>query len=70
VQETFGGTRRCCDSARLDPYVLRITYNTVIPPSGKILSGGVDSNALHRPKRFFEICSSINIEEGRKPNDP
>src|SRR5512133_4159535 len=28
-------------------------YNTVIPPSGKILSGGVDSNALHKPKRFF-----------------
>ena len=28
-------------------------YNTVVPPSGKILSGGVDSNALHRPKRFF-----------------
>ena len=28
-------------------------YNTVVPPSGKILSGGVDSNALHKPKRFF-----------------
>ena len=28
-------------------------YNTVVPPSGKVLSGGVDSNALHRPKRFF-----------------
>src|SRR5438045_7274206 len=28
-------------------------YNTVVPPSGKILSGGVDSNALHKPKKFF-----------------
>src|SRR6202043_2442770 len=28
-------------------------YNTVVPPSGKVLSGGVDSNALQRPKRFF-----------------
>ncbi len=37
-------------------------YNTVIPPSGKILSGGVDSNALHKPKRFFGAAR--NIEEG------
>ncbi|MCK5232913.1 MAG: transcription termination factor Rho [Desulfobulbaceae bacterium] len=37
-------------------------YNTVVPPSGKILSGGVDSNALHRPKRFFG--SARNLEEG------
>ncbi|MBT3312950.1 MAG: transcription termination factor Rho [Desulfobacterales bacterium] len=37
-------------------------YNSVMPPSGKILSGGVDSNALHRPKRFFG--SARNIEEG------
>jgi transcription termination factor Rho len=37
-------------------------YNTVVPPSGKILSGGVDSNALHRPKRFFGAAR--NIEEG------
>ncbi|MDB9786777.1 transcription termination factor Rho [Bacteriovoracaceae bacterium] len=37
-------------------------YNTVIPPSGKILSGGVDSNALHRPKRFFGAAR--NIEHG------
>ncbi|MBW2511723.1 MAG: transcription termination factor Rho, partial [Deltaproteobacteria bacterium] len=37
-------------------------YNTVVPPSGKILSGGVDSNALHKPKRFFG--SARNIEEG------
>jgi len=37
-------------------------YNTVIPPSGKILSGGVDSNALHRPKRFFGAAR--NVEEG------
>ncbi|MDO8494451.1 MAG: transcription termination factor Rho [Deltaproteobacteria bacterium] len=37
-------------------------YNSVVPPSGKILSGGVDSNALHRPKRFFGAAR--NIEEG------
>ena len=37
-------------------------YNTVVPPSGKVLSGGVDSNALHRPKRFFGAAR--NIEEG------
>lgn len=37
-------------------------YNTVVPPSGKILSGGVDSNALHKPKRFFG--SARNIENG------
>jgi transcription termination factor Rho len=37
-------------------------YNAVIPPSGKILSGGVDSNALHRPKRFFGAAR--NVEEG------
>lgn len=37
-------------------------YNSVVPPSGKILSGGVDSNALHKPKRFFG--SARNLEEG------
>lgn len=37
-------------------------YNAVMPPSGKILSGGVDSNALDRPKRFFGAAR--NIEEG------
>ncbi|MFH1305959.1 MAG: transcription termination factor Rho [Candidatus Omnitrophota bacterium] len=37
-------------------------YNTVVPHSGKILSGGVDANALHRPKRFFG--SARNVEEG------
>ena len=37
-------------------------YNSVIPPSGKILSGGLDSNALHKPKRFFGAAR--NIEEG------
>src|ERR1700683_4591083 len=37
-------------------------YNTIVPPSGKILSGGVDSNALHKPKRFFGAAR--NIEEG------
>ena len=37
-------------------------YNTVVPPSGKILSGGVDSNALHKPKRFYGAAR--NIEEG------
>ena len=37
-------------------------YNTVVPPSGKILSGGIDANALQRPKRFFGAAR--NIEEG------
>jgi transcription termination factor Rho len=37
-------------------------YNTVVPPSGKILSGGVDSNALHKPKRFFGAAR--NVEQG------
>ncbi|MGD2278634.1 MAG: transcription termination factor Rho [Candidatus Omnitrophota bacterium] len=37
-------------------------YNTVVPHSGKILSGGVDANALHKPKRFFG--SARNVEEG------
>ncbi len=37
-------------------------YNQVVPTSGKILSGGVDSNALHKPKRFFGAAR--NIEEG------
>ena len=37
-------------------------YNTVIPHSGKILSGGVDSNALHKPKRFFGAAR--NVENG------
>src|SRR5437870_7667444 len=37
-------------------------YNTIVPPSGKILSGGVDSNALHKPKKFFGAAR--NIEDG------
>jgi transcription termination factor Rho len=37
-------------------------YNAVVPPSGKILSGGVDANALHKPKRFFGAAR--NIEGG------
>ena len=37
-------------------------YNSIVPPSGKILSGGVDSNALQRPKRYFGAAR--NIEEG------
>ena len=37
-------------------------YNATVPPSGKILSGGLDSNALHKPKRFFGAAR--NIEEG------
>ena len=42
-------------------------YNTVVPPAGKILSGGVDSNALHKPKRFFGAAR--NIEEGGSLDD-
>jgi transcription termination factor Rho len=41
---------------------LERAYNTVVPPSGKILSGGIDANALQRPKRFFGAARSI--EEG------
>jgi len=37
-------------------------YNTVVPPSGKILSGGLDSNALHKPKKF--LGAARNIEDG------
>ncbi|MFH2011821.1 MAG: transcription termination factor Rho [Pseudomonadota bacterium] len=37
-------------------------YNAIVPPSGKVLSGGVDSSALHRPKRFFGAAR--NIEDG------
>jgi transcription termination factor Rho len=37
-------------------------YNTIVPPSGKVLSGGVDSNALQKPKRFFGAAR--NVEEG------
>lgn len=37
-------------------------YNSVVPPSGKVLSGGVDANALHKPKRFFGAAR--NVEEG------
>jgi transcription termination factor Rho len=37
-------------------------YNTVVPSSGKILSGGVDANALHKPRRFF--AAARNVEEG------
>ena len=37
-------------------------YNTIVPPSGKVLSGGIDSNALQRPKRFFGAAR--NVEEG------
>src|SRR5690606_13593133 len=37
-------------------------YNTVVPPSGKVVTGGVDANALQRPKRFFGAAR--NLEEG------
>jgi transcription termination factor Rho len=42
-------------------------YNTVVPSSGKVLTGGVDANALHRPKRFFGAAR--NIEEGGSRSD-
>ncbi|PYT97623.1 MAG: transcription termination factor Rho, partial [Acidobacteria bacterium] len=37
-------------------------YNAVTPPSGKVLSGGIDANALQRPRRFF--AAARNVEEG------
>jgi len=60
--------KRLCENKRdvvilLDSITrLARAYNTVVPPSGKILSGGVDSNALHKPKRFFGAAR--NLEEG------
>ena len=44
-------------------------YNAVVPPSGKVLSGGVDSNALQRPKRFFGAARNIE-DGGRSPSSP
>jgi hypothetical protein len=41
-------------------------YNTIVPPSGKVLSGGVDSNALQRPKRFFGAAHWSARADGRK----
>ena len=52
--------RRASCSTRITR--LARAYNTVVPASGKILSGGVDANALHKPKRFFGAAR--NIEEG------
>ena len=54
--------RRRGHPARFDHAPGARTYNTIVPPSGKVLSGGVDSNALQRPKRFFGAAR--NIEEG------
>ena len=53
-----------CDVVILLDSITRLAraYNTVVPPSGKVLSGGVDSNALQKPKRFFGAAR--NIEEG------
>ncbi len=51
----------CGHLIRLD-YRLARAYNTTAPASGKILSGGVDANALHKPKRFFGAAR--NIEKG------
>ncbi len=45
-----------------DITLLARAYNTVSPASGKVLSGGVDANALHKPKRFFGAAR--NIENG------
>jgi transcription termination factor Rho len=44
-------------------------YNTVIPPSGKVLSGGLDSNALQKPKRFFGAARNMEIHLDRKLTD-
>jgi transcription termination factor Rho len=49
------------DPAGFDHRLAR-AYNTVVPSSGKVLTGGVDANALQRPKRFFGAAR--NIEEG------
>ncbi|MBW1784723.1 MAG: transcription termination factor Rho, partial [Deltaproteobacteria bacterium] len=44
-------------------------YNSVVPPSGKILSGGLDSNALHKPKRFFGAARNIEGASGMRKQD-
>jgi len=59
--------KRCVESGEnvvilLDSITrLARAYNTVIPHSGKILSGGVDSNALHKPKRFFGAARNVEF---------
>ena len=53
--------KRCCYFAGLITRLGR-AYNAVIPSSGKVLTGGVDANALQRPKRFFGAAR--NVEEG------
>src|SRR4030081_1023860 len=52
------------DAVILPDYITRLAraYTATVPPRGKILSGGVDSNALHKPKRFFGAAR--NVEEG------
>ncbi len=57
-------TEHKCDVVILLDSITRLAraYNTVVPSSGKVLTGGVDANALHRPKRFFGAAR--NIEEG------
>src|SRR5487761_2296450 len=55
--------RRCqCAPAAEAFFPIGRAYNTVVPSSGKVLTGGVDANALQRPKRFFGAAR--NIEEG------
>ena len=58
----FGGT--CIQTTSLLDSITRLgrAYNSVIPSSGKVLTGGVDANALQRPKRFFGAAR--NVEEG------
>ena len=51
-----------CRPLKRQPTQLTRAHNTVTPPSGKVLSGGVDANALQKPKRFFGAAR--NIEEG------
>src|SRR5437870_814392 len=57
-------TARVLDMMILLDSITRLAraYNAIVPPSGKVLSGGVDSNALQRPKRFFGAAR--NIEDG------
>ena len=61
---TLGGVEHKRDVVILLDSITRLAraYNTIVPPSGKVLSGGLDSNALQRPERFFSAAR--NIEEG------
>ena len=64
AKESFGKYLQTFPDGAFGHSITRLAraYNTVVPASGKVLTGGVDANALHRPKRFFGAAR--NVEEG------